>query len=195
MISIICGNETCGRQPVNRRNLPLSPRSKTGFFFNRFASVTAHSRQSTPAFSARNLQKFPDHVRFAGGYDEILRRRVAENPRHGLGVIAGVTPIHDGVQIAQHQFFGLVLLERQHPANDFLGQKLGRAKMRFVIVKDAGGGEHAEFTPEMAAAMDAHRFRDAIDVFRIQRRGFILRLDDRRTKNMRRSSVEQPRVP
>jgi hypothetical protein len=43
--------EVFGCQPVSRRSLPLSPTSRTGFFFSKFESVTAHSRQSTPAIS------------------------------------------------------------------------------------------------------------------------------------------------
>ena len=66
--------------------------------------------------------------------------------------------------------------------------------MGFVVVKNAGGRKHAEFAAEMAAAMDAHRFGDAIDIFRVQRRGFILRLDGRRAENVRRRGIKQPRV-
>ena len=123
MISIIPRNDTCGCQPVSRRSLPLSPTSTTGFFFKMPAFDCGALAPVHAGDLAGDLQEFQDRVRFAGGHDKILRRRVAQNARHGLGIIAGITPIHDGVQIAQHQFFGLVFLKRQHAAHDFLREK------------------------------------------------------------------------
>ena len=66
--------------------------------------------------------------------------------------------------------------------------------MRFVVEQNTCGGEQSQFPAEMAAAMNATSLGDAVNVLRVEGRGFIQQWRRRRTKHVRGRGVKQPRV-
>ena len=90
------------------------------------------------------LAEVADAVRPAGGDHVVVAGLLLQHQVHGADVVAGVTPVALGIEVAEGEMVGQAELDAGDAVGDLAGDELDAAQRALVIEQDAAAGVQAE---------------------------------------------------
>src|SRR5262245_46344186 len=139
-----------------------------------------------PDMAECQLEECPYCVSLASGDHEVVRFVLLEHQPHGLHVLAGMTPIAPGVQVAKRQLVGQAPLDLGDVRSDLACDKFEAAARALMIEQDATGSMKAIGFTVIARQFITGNFGNAIGGARMKRSVLVLRADSYATKHFAR---------